>query len=190
MSNLLEPEAETPEEETPAVVETAAEEPEKKSKKKLLLIAGAAFLVVLCGIGLWFFLSEDAPPEPPPPPPPAPEKIEKEEKTEEPEPLAREEKRVIQLEPFFIEYRKNGKSRFLECALSLTAPNIIQNTELRKHLLEVRDALYFYLKNKDIFFLENKKNARQFKKEILEVINQHTSSMPVTDILIDKYLVR
>ena len=177
-----EPEAApVPQKEAPAPIKTAAEEPEKKSKKKLLLTAGAAFFL-LCGIGLWLFLKQDTPPAPPP----APEKKEEENS----EPLAREEKRVIQLEPFFIEYRQDGKSRFLECALSLSSPNIIQNTELRKHFLEIRDALYFYLKNKDIFFLENKKNAQQFKKEILEVINQHISSMPVTDILIDKYLVR
>ncbi len=176
-----------PEEKSPVVVETTEVEPEKKSKKKLLIGAIAGTFLLLCGIGLWFFLREDAPPEPPPPP--APEKTEKKEQ-KEPEPLAPKERRVIQLEPFFIEYQQGQKSRFLECSFSLSSPNIIQNTELRKHFLEIRDALYFYLKNKDIFFLENKENAALFKKEILEVINQHVSSMPVTDLLIDTYLVR
>ncbi len=164
----------------------------KKSKKKLIIFGGLGSLAVAGGIGFWLFLRSSVPPEPPPPPPPP--KVEKKAPKPKPkpeaEPLIPEERRVVKLEPFFIEYQQGDQSRFLECSLSLSAPNILQNDELRRHMVEIRDALYFYLKNKDIFFLENQKNAGQFKKEVLDVINQHLVFKPVNDILIDKYLVR
>lgn len=162
----------------------------KKSKTKLIIFGGLGSLAVAGGIGFWLFLRTTTPPEPPPPSPPKAEKIPKPEPKPEEEPLIPEERRVVKLQPFFIEYQQGDQSRFLECSLSLSAPNILQNDELRRHMVEIRDALYFYLKNKDIFFLENQKNAEQFKKEVLDVINQHIVFKPVTEILIDKYLVR
>lgn len=162
----------------------------KKSKTKLIIFGGLGSLAVAGGIGFWLFLRTTTPPEPPPPSPPKAEKIPKPEPKPEEEPLIPEERRVVKLQPFFIEYQQGDQSRFLECSLSLSAPNILQNDELRRHMVEIRDALYFYLKNKNIFFLENPKNAEQFKKEVLDVINQHIVFKPVTEILIDKYLVR
>ena len=171
-------------------VEQKSETP-KKSKTKFIIFGGLGSLAVAGGIGFWLFLRTTTPPEPPSPPPPKVEKkVPKPEPQPEEEPLIPEERRVVKLQPFFIEYQQGDQSRFLECSLSLSAPNILQNDELRRHMIEIRDALYFYLKNKDIFFLENQKNAEQFKKEVLDVINQHMVFKPVTYILIDKYLVR
>ena len=56
--------------------------------------------------------------------------------------------------------------------------------------LLLRDALYFYLKNKNAAYLTDAKNIEQIKKELADVLDGYLRSGQVEDMLFESYLSR
>ena len=98
---------------------------------------------------------------------------------------------LLRMEPFWIEQRDNkNHTRFLVARFALTTKDERVVAEYGRKTLILRDAVYFYLKNKDLQFLSDKKNADKLKKDLLMVINQYIVAGEFDEILFEKYLVR
>jgi len=172
----------------------ASPAPEKTppvSKKKLLLLVGALVLLLAGGTATYFLLRkpaapppaevtpEPAPqpvPEPTPPPPPPPK----------PKPEI-----VIPMEPFLVEMTDpKGLTRFLSVRFTAVTQDPTVEMEFRRNIIVLRDAVYYYLKNKSMAFLTDKNNTDVLKKDVLSVINQFMGARPLDNLLIEDYLVK
>jgi len=113
-------------------------------------------------------------PTPPPPEPPAPKR-----------------EIVIPLDPFLIELADaGGRTRFLTIRFTAVTQEPTVELELKRNLIVVRDAVYYYLKNKNLAFLADKQNAEALKKDVLSVINQFIGVQPLDNLLIEDFLVK
>lgn len=123
-------------------------------------------------------LKEEVPPPPvePQTPPPPPE-----------EPGVT----LIRMEPFWVDQKdQKGAIRFLVARFALTTTDELVLAEYSRKKVTIRDAVYYYLKNKDLSFLSDKKNGETLKNDLLMVINQYISTGQFEKILFEKYLVR
>lgn len=152
-------------------------------KRPLLLIAAGVLLFVLGGLVVYFLLptKEAAPPTASPPPP------KEEKKTHQEKPITLH---TIPFEPFLVEYDQNGTTRFLTCKFSISGIPDILEWEVRRKKIILRDAVYYYLRNKGISFLSDAKNAEKLKEDILSVMNQYLGNGQIETLLIDEYVIR
>ena len=177
--------------ETPVVDDSAA----KSARKKRLIVIGLIVALLLGGGAAAYFLllkkpapkapveeqlphEEPAPPPQMPPPPP-------------PEPPAPKPEIVLAMDPFFIELiDQKGRSRFLTIRFTAATHEHAVELEFKRNAIVVRDAVYYYLKNKSLEFLTDKNNAETLKKDVLSVINQFIGAQPLDNLLIEDYLVK
>ncbi|WP_415714882.1 flagellar basal body-associated protein FliL [Maridesulfovibrio sp.] len=165
----------------------------KKSKSKLLIFIGIGVIILLLAailVKLFFFDS------PPPPEQPAVEETTEEVPTIPPDdtpPPPPEEPGVtlLRMDPFWIEQKDKDKHiRFLIARFALTTTDERVVAEYGRKTLILRDAVYFYLKNKDLQFLADENNVEKLKKDLLMVINQYIVAGEFEKILFEEYLVR
>jgi len=183
-------------EEEPEELEALEEEPvEKKSKTKLLIFIGIGVIILLLSailVKLFFFDSAPPPPKEEPAVEETMEEIPMEIPEEAPPPPPEEPGvTLLRMDPFWIEQKdKDSRTRFLiaRFALTTTDPQVV--AEYGRKTLILRDAVYFYLKNKDLQFLADKKNVEKLKKDLLMVINQYIVAGEFEKILFEEYLVR
>jgi flagellar FliL protein len=154
-------------------------------KNKFVLMGLGVILLLLAVIVVLLLREPEAPPPPPPPtaeeptiPEPAPEAP----KTPE---------IVIKLDPFLVEqHDETGKIRFLEVSILLSTEDEGLARQFKQETFAVRNALYYYLKNKDLQFLSDKKNSEKLKKELLVIINQYMGFGQFDTLMFEQYLVR
>ena len=176
--------------EEPKELEALEEAPKEKRPlpKKAILIGIAVIILLLAIIIAKLFLfsdeaseelplveeiTEEIPIEAPPPPP------------EEPGVT------LLRLYPFWVEQKdEKGNIRFLIARFAMTTTDEKIVGEYGRKTLILRDAVYYYLKNKDLQFLADKKNVETLKKDLLMVINQYLNAGQFDTILFEKYLVR
>ena len=190
------------EEEAPAAPEASAEpfpeevpaEEQKPSRKKFIFIGAAALVLLLGGAAAFFLLRKPAaPPVETPPvapeaepavPPPAPPPV-----LEPPKPPQQE--LVMPMAPFLVEMTDaTGRTRFLNLRFTAVTTDPAVRLEFMRNTIVVRDAVYYYLKNKSMEFLTDKKNTETLKKDVLSVINQFIGAQPLDNLLIEEYLVK
>lgn len=187
-------EDEIPDEE-PEELESTDEAPvEKKSKTKLLIVIGIAVIIILlAAILVKLFLFTDTPPSSEEPV--VEETLEEIPKTipEDTPPPPPEEPGVtlLRMDPFWVEQKDNkNHTRFLIARFAMTTTDPMVVAEFGRKTVILRDAVYFYLKNKDLQFLADKDNVEKLKKDLLVVINQYIVAGQFEEILFEKYLVR
>lgn len=177
------------EEETPLLAEEDKKGFDFKAlfKNKLVIIF-IGIIILLIGV-IGFLLFRD--PEPLPAPPPQPDKAVVEESAPE-EPVVEERpETLIRLEPFVIEQRdKENTIRFLEVRIVISTQDEGLAKQFKQETFTVRNALYYYLKNKDLQFLSDKENSEKLKKELLAIINQYMGFGQFETLLFEQYLVR
>ncbi|HJA09225.1 MAG TPA: flagellar basal body-associated FliL family protein [Candidatus Mailhella merdigallinarum] len=168
----------TTESKPPAPVE---EKPRRNTKK---LMAAVFFILLLAGAAIWFFVFRQAPdivapPEPPVivvPTPKAPT-IPKEFSTK--------------LAPFWIPLVDDeGKSRFLVATFVLSTPEDQVNQEIQDKLVTLRDAIFYYLRNKDYHFLLDAANAETIRADLLGTINNYIVRGELHSLYFDSYLLQ
>lgn len=175
--------------ETPLISEEEKEE-SKFSIKNLLTNKMAlifiGIIVILLAV-IIFLVTRDQPETPPPPEETIEEVIQ-----EEAEPEVVEVPEIlIRLEPFLIEQRdKDNNIRFLEVSIVISTPEEGLSRQFKQETYTVRNALYYYLKNKDLQFLSDEKNSEKLKKELLAIINQYMGFGQFETLLFEQYLVR
>jgi len=190
------------EEEAPAAPEASAEpfpeevpaEEQKPSRKKFIFI-GAAALVLLLGGAAFFLLRKPAAPPVEAPPPVAPEAEPAVPPTPPPPvlepPKPPQPELVMPMAPFLVEMTDaTGRTRFLNLRFTAVTTDPAVRLEFMRNTIVVRDAVYYYLKNKSMEFLTDKKNTETLKKDVLSVINQFIGAQPLDNLLIEEYLVK
>jgi len=176
------------EEETPLMEEEEEEEKPGLAalfKNKLFLMSLGIIVLLLVVI---VFLIFDEPEPPPPPPIPAEETM-----TEEVAPPVVEEtpEIIIRLDPFLIEQKdEKGEIRFLEIRVLVSTEDEGLSRQFKQETYAVRNALFYYLKNKDLQFLSDKENSDKLKKELLGIINQYMGFGQFETLMFEQYLVR
>ncbi|MDK2957432.1 MAG: flagellar protein FliL [Desulfovibrionales bacterium] len=196
-------EEEEEEEEIEEESEESLDAPKKERKrlglplwlKNKYVLLGALAAVLLLAVGFlvnMFFFGEKEPP--PPPPEPIPTEAPGPEQPGQPKAQPKPElpgEIIIRLDPFWVE-QKDGKGdiRFLFTRFALTTTNEQLAGEFQRKLILVRDAVFYYLKNKNLAFLSDKNNSQELKKDLLTVINQYMGSSQFQTLLIEQYLIK
>lgn len=175
------------EEELPLLEEDEEEEPKVGLKALLsnkLVLIFLGVIVILIAVIAFLLLRE-----PEPKPEPEPEVVE-EIVQEEPE-IVLPPEILIRLDPFLIEQRdKENKIRFLEVRILVSTTDEGLSRQFKQETYTVRNALYYYMKNKDLQFLSDEKNSEALKKELLAIINQYMGFGQFDTLLFEQYLVR
>lgn len=189
---FLDEEEEVKQEEPPKKEAISMEEteqaPPKRDKKKLIII-GVAALVLLIGLGvaakMFFFKAKPKPVEEPPAQEEPLDNGTDDAKAEIPETMFR-------LDPFWVEQKeaKDDEVRFLIVRILLGAKDPGAVKELQGKLLPARNAIFYYLKNKDVQFLADEANTEKLRKELLLVINQYVADTKFDTLLFEEYVVK
>jgi len=154
--------------------------------KNKLFITSLGVILILVVVIIILLLRE---PDTPPPPPPAPVE---ETQIEEEIPVVTETPQIlIRLDPFLIEQKdEEGKIRFLEIRVLVSTEDEGLSMQFKQETYAVRNALFYYLKNKDLQFLSDKKNSDKLKSELLAIINQYMGFGQFETLMFEQYLVR
>lgn len=182
--------------EEPEELDALEEKPtEKKSKTKLLIFIGIGVIILLLAailVKLFFFDTPSSPPKEKPSVEETMEEIPMEIPEEAPPPPPKEPGvTLLRMDPFWIEQKdKDNHTRFLIARFAMTTTDGRVVAEYGRKTLILRDAVYFYLKNKDLQFLADEKNVEKLKKDLLMVINQYIVAGEFEKILFEEYLVR
>ncbi len=160
--------------------------PEKKSNKKLLIIAGAGLLLLaLAGAAAFFFLGGSS--TPPPPAPEAPVII----VPSTPPPAAAKLEYTIKLDPFRVPLvDAAGKRHFLVASFVLATEDGILHQEMADKIVTLRDAIYYYLANKDYEFLSNALNNEQIRSDLLGGVNNYLVQGELKSLYFDSFLIQ
>lgn len=162
--------------------------PPKKNKKKLLAVIVILTLVTV-GIGTavgLFVLKKTTPPPiqtadtPPivvvPPAPPAP-------------PLPTEYN--LKLDPFWVPVvTPTNEDRFMVGTFVLNTKDPVLYTEMQDKITTLRDAIYYYLKNKDFAFLLNSANAETIREDLVVAINHYLVQGELKNLYFDQYILQ
>ncbi|CCH47418.1 flagellar basal body-associated FliL family protein [Pseudodesulfovibrio piezophilus] len=179
------------EEETPLLEEKKKSGFDFKSllKNKMVLAFGGIILLLIVVIIILLFRSPEETESPPPPPPQVEEPVQQEIIPEE---VVEETPEIlIRLDPFLIEQRdKDNTIRFLEVRIVVSTLEDGLARQFKQETYTVRNALFYYLKNKDLQFLSDKNNSDKLKKELLAIINQYMGFGQFDTLLFEQYLVR
>ena len=144
-------------------------------KKKLIIMAAAAGILLLVGAAAvwWFFLRSPAVPPPPPVDAPQPQIITV----------------PTQTVPFWVENKDaQGHSHFLICTFSIVCDDVQAEQEIDRHMLVIRDAIYFYLRSKTFETLLDAKQVEGMKKDIVDTINNYLTRYKAKDVLFESYI--
>jgi flagellar FliL protein len=175
--------------EAPLEVPASPDEDKSASRKKKIIIAGAAlFALLLVGGGgaLWWFVLRA-----PSAQPPTPQVVVVPSKPPEGAPA----EFLIAFAPFWLELSSEvphdkGKIFFLVCKFTAITKSEAILQESRNKVVVIRDALYFYLKNKSYEFLTEAANTQTIKNDLSSVINGYLSGGKVEDVLFERYLAK
>ena len=161
-------------------------------KKKLLIIGGGAGVFLIGAIVGAFFLFS-GPKAPPPPPPPAVVEPRRETLPSGPKlpdtpPPAQF---LLSWDPFWVEQKDTeGSIRFLVCKFGVPTDSAPLYGEMQAKKVVLRDAIYYYLRNRTLTILDTEAKTAALKDELRTVINEHVASGKVEDIYIENYLIR
>ncbi len=98
---------------------------------------------------------------------------------------------VLNLEPFWVEkVDAKGQVHFLHLKFAFTSLSPALENEVKIKSLLLRDAIYYYLKNKDFEFLADMKNIEALKADLVSVLNQYLGNDQLDTIYVEKYLVQ
>lgn len=98
---------------------------------------------------------------------------------------------VVAWEPFWVEQTdQQGNIRFLVCKFAAVTESERLSWEIGTKKVVLRDAIFYYLRNKSLLFLTEKNNVETLKSDLLAVINQYLDNGQLQDLLIENYLVK
>jgi len=181
---------EPPKLEAPVSLETEEKKPSRFAGKKKLIIIAVAALVLLIGaaiaVKMLFFKGKTA--AAPAPAEHAEKKDQAANATQEAPALPEQQ---VRLDPFWVEQKDaSGNIRFLIVRMLLTTTNQGVVNDFQLKLLPARNAIFYYLKNKDVQFLSDEQNAERLKSELLLVVNQYVADGKFDNLVFEEYVVR
>lgn len=152
-----------------------------RKKKRLQMLGGGLVVLILACVALWWFMFRTPPPvttvEPevivvPTPPAATPP-----------------QDYPIDFAPFWVEL-PDGKGGvvFLVCKFTALSKTAALAQEARNKILVLRDAVYFYLKNKPYQFLLDPANAATIKADLDSVLSGYLAGGKIDGMLFESYL--
>lgn len=165
-----------------AVAEVDDEATLKKKKKKKLIIMGGAALLLLVAVVVWWFVLRTPPPKIVPL---EPEII----RVPSPPTDAKPAEFIINFAPYWIEL-PDGKGGviFLVCKFAAVTKSEALTQEAQNKMLTLRDAVYYYLKNKTYQFLIDPASVPTIKKDLASVLSGYLAGGQIDDMLFESYL--
>ena len=173
----------------PLEVPAPVAEDKTAGKKKKLIIGAAVFAVLLlagAGGSLWWFVLRT-----PSAPPPAPQTVIVPTAPAGSVPVDF----LVPIAPFWLELagdtaRDKDTIYFLVCKFTAISKSEAVISEAQNKAAVIRDALYFYLKNKSYDFLTDPGNTQTIKNDLTSVINGYLVGGQVDDMLFERYLTK
>ncbi|SHN68556.1 flagellar basal body-associated FliL family protein [Desulfovibrio litoralis] len=172
----------------------------KSKRKKLIIIGGAVVVLLLVGVGLFLFLSGGEQTEEPkelhqPVVEPQPKEHGKAPAEHKPatnsSTPAKPELSLMEWEPFVIEKKdRDGKIVFLYTKFTVATEDQKLLSEMNSKKVILRDAIFFFLENKELIYLSDPTAVSGLKRELLNVINEKLQHGELKDILIENYLIK
>jgi len=80
--------------------------------------------------------------------------------------------------------------RFLIVRILLTTTDQASVRDFQVKLMPARNAIFYYLKNKDVQFLADEHNAEKLRSELLLVINQYVADGKFDNLMFEEYVVK
>lgn len=97
----------------------------------------------------------------------------------------------VRMEPFWVEQKGEGEElRFLIVRILLETRDKNVAAEFQGRLMQARNAIFYYLKNKDVQFLSDEANTEKLKSELLLVVNQYVTDGKFDTLLFEEYVVK
>lgn len=191
---FLEEEEEAKPEPPKPKAEVSLEQPKEEKppllagRKKLIIIGAAALLVLVAAalaVKLLFFKGKPASP-----PDQAEQSASKETAPADEAPAPEKPEFQVHLEPFWVEQKSGDEVRFLIVRILLGTHEQGIAREFESKLMPARNAIFYYLKNKDVQFLSDETNAEKLKHELLLVVNQYVTDGKFETLLFEEYVVK
>ncbi|WP_066855508.1 flagellar basal body-associated FliL family protein [Halodesulfovibrio spirochaetisodalis] len=156
----------------------------KAKKRKRMFIGLGVLALIFIAVG-WNYLSPSKAPV-------AVKRIVKKERGKyDTPPIVRKDKFDVTWEPFWVEQKDNeAKIRFLVCKFAVYTDIEKLAWEAKNKKVTLRDAIFYYLRNKDLRFLSDKGNVELLKTDLLGVVNQYMGSGQFKEVFIENYLVK
>lgn len=156
-----------------------------RKRKRKIMFGGIGLLVIALVVLGWKMLpSKDAPI-------PVKRIVKKEKGKYDTPPIVQKDKFDVTWEPFWVEQRDSKKEiRFLVCKFAVFTDNEKLSWEAKNKKVTLRDAIFYYLRNKDLKFLSDKDNVQLLKSDLLTVVNQYMGNGQFKDVFIENYLVK
>ena len=180
---------ELPKPSEPVGLEADEKKPSGLDRKKKLMILGAVGLVLLIvaavAVKMLFFKGKATAPEP------AAHATSKDAAANATEAKPEMPELQVRLEPFWVEQKGEGDEiRFLIVRMLLTTTDPAVAREFQLKIMPARNAIFYYLKNKDVQFLADEQNAEKLKSELLLVINQYVADGKFDNLMFEEYVVK
>ena len=157
-------------------------------RKKAALAGAVLFVLAATGAGVTFFFSGASRTQPPPQV--AERRIVVPDKPP-PLPAATSAKHTLKWDDFWVEQKDaEGNIRFLICTFAVPTDSDSLLAEMQGKKLLLRDAVFYYLRNRPLTMLTGKDAESTLKKELMTVFNEHVATGKVEDIYIEQYLIR
>ena len=189
---LVDEEPETPQPtqaESAPVVDTSAEDAARAAalrKRKMLIIAALLLVFILvASFGVWYFMLRDVPGKDAATSGPTVVVV------PSPENITGPSEVVIALEPFLVpQYDDEGKVRLLRIQVTSSSTDERLIRESKGKTLVLRDAIYYYLRNKTHEFMLDPENLPLIKQDILDIMNGYLTQGKLEDLFVENYLMR
>lgn len=168
-----------------APAELEADPDAARKRKRKLMFGGLGLLIIaLVAVGWNLLTPKDVPR-------PVKRVVKKEKGKYDTPPIVQKDKFDVTWEPFWVEQRDAKKEiRFLVCKFAVYTDNEKLAWEAKNKKVTLRDAIFYYLRNKDLKFLSDKNNVQLLKSDLLTVVNQYMGHGQFKDVFIENYLVK
>lgn len=163
---------------------SAEEQPSSKSgQKKWFLVAAVLLLLAAGGAGYWYFFLQ--------PPPPVTAKVEPTViVVPSPEEITGPAGFNVTFVPFMVEQRTGDTVHFLTTNFTAVTGDEAVSAEARSKMLVLRDAVYYYLRNKTHEYLVDPANSLTIKRDLTDILNGYLSKGKLDDVLLENYVVK
>ena len=183
-----EPEAPPPVEE-PEEVDTSAEDEARaaalRKRKKVIAASLAGAFILIAGIAIWYFILREVPGEEEAAPGATVIVV------PSPAAITGPDELPISMQPFLVPQKDaEGRERFLRMQISSlsTDENVIR--EVKEKNLVLRDAIYYYLRNKPHEYMLDPDSLPTIKQDLLDIINGYLGQGKLEDLFVENYLMR
>lgn len=171
--------------------EEAKEEKEEKSEgggNKLILIIIVVLLLLLLVIGgvVAYFLLTDNPEENPE----APQKVEKKVEKPKKDAEALEIGPIYPLDPFTVNLKSSGATRYLKCTINLEIDSPETQPELDKMKPLIRDIIIRILSSKTVPEISTAKGKDKLKEEIKKNLNTKLATGEIRNVYFTAFVIQ